>query len=236
MDSFLLKGKTHTYLVYRLVYEPVASNMYAILKNNVALVLDPHQSDDLVDLLEKEQIERVNILLTHEHYDHTSGLRWLYDLYPSKIYCQKACAQTIAVKRKNNPALIAMVLADKDKKDGGNRYETFKKQFVPYACEADYTFEDSVIWDIDGIEVKGVATPGHSPGSAFYFIDDMLAFSGDTLLKDFPVITRFRTSNPEDYEKKTLPYLKQLNPNLILIPGHGNPFEEREAQYIKYNV
>ena len=77
MDSFLLKGKTHTYLVYRLVYEPVASNMYAILKNKVALVLDPHQSDDLVVLFKKERIERVNILLTHEHYDHISGVNWL---------------------------------------------------------------------------------------------------------------------------------------------------------------
>lgn len=232
MDSFILKGKTHTYLVYRLVYEPVASNMYAIIQNKSALVVDPHKSEELEELLRREQIEKVNILLTHEHYDHTSGLRWLYDLYPSKIYCQKACGETIAVKRKNNPALIAMVLADKDKKDGGNRYETFKKEFVPYACDADYTFEDSVTWNIDGIEVKGVTTPGHSSGSAFYYIDEMLAFSGDTLLKDFPIVTRFKTSSLETYEKVTLPYLKKLNPNLTLIPGHGDPFEAREAQYI----
>ena len=196
------------------------------------MVVDPHQSEELVELLEKEKVEKVNILLTHEHYDHTSGLRWLYDLYPSKVYCHKQCGETIAVKRKNNPALIAMVLADKDKKDGGNRYESFKKNFVPYACDADYTFEDSVEWNIDGIEIKGIATPGHSPGSAFYYIDEMLAFSGDTLLKDYPVVTRFKTSSLDDYQEKTLPYLKQLNPNLTLIPGHGNPFKASEAQYI----
>lgn len=232
MDSFKLKGKTHTYLVYRLVYEPVASNMYAILQGSKALVVDPHKSDELLELLRANDVKSVNILLTHEHYDHTSGLRWLYDLYPSKIYCHKACGETIAVKRKNNPALIAMVLADKDKKDGGNRYENFKKEFVPYACDADYVFDEQVVWDIEGIDVRGVATPGHSPGSAFYYIDEMLAFSGDTLLKDFPIVTRFRTSCQEVYETKTLPYLRKLNPNLILIPGHGDPFEAREAQYI----
>lgn len=232
MDSFVLKGKTHTYLVYRLVYEPVASNMYAILKGSKALVVDPHKSDDLLELFRENYVKSVNILLTHEHYDHTSGLRWLYDLYSSKIYCHKACGETIAVKRKNNPALIAMVLADKDKKDGGNRYENFKKEFVPYACDADYVFDEQVVWDIEGIDVRGVATPGHSPGSAFYYIDEMLAFSGDTLLKDFPIVTRFKTSSQEVYETKTLPYLRKLNPNLILIPGHGDPFEAREAQYI----
>lgn len=232
MDSFILKGKTHTYLVYRSIYEPVASNMYAILNGKSALVVDPHQSEALNHLLATNGIENVNILLTHEHYDHTSGLRWLYDLYPSRIYCHQKCAETIAVKRKNNPALIAMVLADKDKKDGGNRYATFKKQFVPYACDADFTFEDRVTWDMDGITVKGVATPGHSPGSAFYYIDPMLAFSGDTLLRDAPIITRFRTSSKDAYEQKTLPYLKSLNPQLTLIPGHGDPFEAGQALYI----
>ena len=232
MDSFKLKGRKHTYLVYRLVYEAVASNMYVILRGNEAIIVDPHESEDLVILLQQNDVDRVSIILTHEHYDHTSGLRWLCDLYPSTVYCQKMCAETIAVKRKNNPALIALVLADKDKVDGGCRYADFKQKFKPYSCDADYTFDSEVLWIIAGIEVRGVSTPGHSPGSAFFYIDDVLAFSGDTLLRDFPIVTRFRTSSPVEYEQITLPYLKNLNPELILIPGHGNPFKAKDARYI----
>lgn len=232
MDPFILQGKKHTYLVYQFIYEPVASNMYVILNDNIALVVDPHQSDELLKLFKKKGVERVHILLTHEHYDHTSGLKWLYDLYPTTIYCHIACSNTIAVESKNNPALVAMVLANKDKLDGGHRYTDFRRNFKPYACDADYTFEETVTWNIGDFVVEGIATPGHSPGSCFYFIDENLAFSGDTLLKDYPIVTRFKTSNLDEYKRKTLPYLKQLDRSLILIPGHGDPFEVKDAKFI----
>ena len=232
MDSFILKGKIHTYLVYRFIYEPVASNMYVVLRGNEAVIVDPHESDALIALLKQRHICMVNIILTHEHFDHTSGLRWLCDLYPSTIYCQKSCAATIAVKRENNPSLIALVLANKDKVDGGSRYADFRQNFKQYSCKADYTFQNEVLWNIAGIEVRGISTPGHSPGSAFYYIDDVLAFSGDTMLRDVPVVTRLRSSSHIDYEQKTVPYLKSLNPELILIPGHGTPFKVKDAQYI----
>ena len=65
MDSFKLKGRKHTYLVYRLLYKPVASNMYVILRGNEAVIVDPHESDALITLLQQSGVVRVNIILTH---------------------------------------------------------------------------------------------------------------------------------------------------------------------------
>ena len=38
-------------------------------------------------------------------------------------------------------SLVALVLADQDKQDGGHRYQDFKKHFQPYTVEVDKTFE-----------------------------------------------------------------------------------------------
>ena len=222
-------GKHRTYLLYRFIFEPVKSNMYVILNNQEALIFDPSENDELLLLLKTCNVQKVNIILTHEHYDHTSGVNWLLLHYNAKIYCQQECAKAIAVQRKNNPALIALVWADMDKKDGGNRYKTFKEHFHPYTIQADISFEDTVEWDISNIKIKGISTPGHCPGSSFYWIDDNLVFTGDTLLQDAPIILKFPESEDSIYRKRTLPYIKSLNPEITLIPGHGNPFKLKDA-------
>lgn len=232
MDQFTLKGNNNTYLIYRFIFEPVKSNMYVIIKKNEALVIDPCENEGLILLLKEKYIKKVSIILTHEHYDHTSGVNWLRTYYNAKLYCQAECAKAIAIKQKNNPALIALVWADMDKRDGGNRYKTFKENFKPYTIQADVTFEECVEWNISGITIKGLSTPGHCPGSCFYWIDDNLVFTGDTILQDAPIILKFPESEDSIYMSKTLPYIKSLNRNIMLIPGHGDPFLLKDANYL----
>ncbi|WP_300702283.1 MBL fold metallo-hydrolase [Bacteroides sp.] len=232
MDQFTLKGNNNTYLIYRYIFEPVKSNMYVIINNNEALVFDPNENEELITLLRKNQIKNVSIILTHEHYDHTSGVNWLLTYYEAKIYCQAKCAKAIAVKRKNNPALIALVWADMDKRDGGDRYKIFKEHFKPYTIQADFTFDENVEWNISDITIKGISTPGHCPGSSFYWIDDNLVFTGDTILQNAPVILKFPESERSIYMSKTLPYIKSLTQSTILIPGHGDPFLLKDSNYL----
>ena len=49
-------------------------------------------------------------------------------------------------------------------------------------------------------------------------------FTGDTLLGDNAAITRFPGGNTNDYKHIALPYLRSLDKNLIVMPGHGEPF------------
>ena len=232
MDCFQIKGLNDTYLVYRALFAPVKSNMYILIKGSEAIAIDPCVSGDALTLLKEKRVNHVSILLTHEHYDHTNGVMWMQSHIASTLYCHKDCAVSIAIEKRNNPTLVALVLADQDKTDGGNRYKDFRKDFQPYSLKADETFEKEVEWELGGFKVKGISTPGHSPGSCFYFIDEKVAFSGDSLIEDKKVILTFRNGSEADYESITRPYLKTLDKNVMLLPGHGEPFMIKDAQYL----
>ncbi|MCB1109930.1 MAG: hydroxyacylglutathione hydrolase [Chlamydiia bacterium] len=50
---------------------------YVLTWDQNALVVDPGEADPILDLLEKEQLNLVNILVTHYHDDHTGGIEAL---------------------------------------------------------------------------------------------------------------------------------------------------------------
>ena len=135
MDCFEYEIHDKDILVYRSIYTPVNSNMYVILCGKEAVIIDPNINNELPRIFERRGINHVHILLTHEHYDHTSGVVWLKKQIDTTIYCQRNCANVIATERGNNPALVAMVLADRDKGDGGSRYRDFKNNFIPYSID-----------------------------------------------------------------------------------------------------
>ena len=61
------------------VYEHINSNMYALIEEEEAIIIDPHKNIELTELLKSKEIRRVTILLTHEHHDHTTGIYWYMD-------------------------------------------------------------------------------------------------------------------------------------------------------------
>lgn len=206
--------------------------MFVILTGNEAVVFDPNENQELLQLFEEKKTKKVHILQTHEHYDHTSGVNWLKANTGADVYCQKDCADVISLERGNNPALVALVLADQDKYDGGHRYKDFKANFEPYTIEVDKTFEKEDRFIIGGLEFHVVSTPGHCPGAACYELYKKMVFTGDTLLQDDPVILSFRESRKDNYEKIALPYLRSLPKDTIIMPGHGDPFVLKDTNYI----
>lgn len=232
MDQYTFRIDKKDILVYRSVFAPVNTNMYALLTGKEAVVFDPNKNEELLVLLKEKGIERVHILLTHEHYDHTNGVNWLVEHTGADLYCQKDCAEVIKTQKGNNPALVALVWADMDRKDGGHRYKDFKAHFEPYTIKVDKTFDKEDRLKIGDWEFQVTSTPGHCPGAACYKLFDKMVFTGDTLLRDDPVILSFRESVKEDYERIALPYLRSLAKDTIIMPGHGDPFELKETKNI----
>ena len=220
MDQFMYDD----ILVYRSVYAPVKSNMYTILTGNDAVVFDPCEDVELLKLLKENEIKKVHILLTHEHYDHTSGLRWLRENTENEVFCHEATAVKLSTPRGSIPHLVSFVLAQQDKEDGGHRYKDFKKSYKPYTCKVDRTFVDKEVYTIGQLRFEVTSTPGHSHGSACYVMNGRIVFTGDTLLRDDAVITRFPESDDKIFKKVALPYLQSLDKKLIVMPGHGDPF------------
>lgn len=220
MDPFQFEN----ILVYRSVYAPVKSNMFVLLTGSVAVVFDPNEDEELLSLFQSKGIEKVHILLTHGHYDHISGVMWLKEHCKADVYCQEKCAERLANKKRPLARLVAMVLADEDRADGGHRYKEFMATYKPFSITPEKTFikEDYLI--IGDYKIKVTSTPGHSEGSACYEINEKLVFTGDSLLQYDPVILRFPGGNKDDYEMVALPYLQSLDKKLIVMPGHGDPF------------
>lgn len=219
-------------LVYRSVYAPVNSNMFVILSGNECVVFDPNENNELLGLFHEKGIKDVHILLTHGHYDHISGVMWLKEHYNADIYCQSRCAERLANSKRPLSRLVALALAEQDRKDGGHRYQDFKDSYKPFTIKADNTFEKEDEFKIGTLEFKVTSTPGHSEGSACYVLNDQMVFTGDTLLEDNTAITRFPGGNTNDYKNIALPYLRSLDKKLIVMPGHGNPFALSETKSI----
>lgn len=206
--------------------------MYVILAGKDAIVFDPHENDELLSLFKKTSIQNVHILLTHEHYDHVSGVNWLKDETGAELICHENAAASLAEEHKRTPAFISTVIANEDRKDGGNRYQEFKAQFKPYSIKAEKTFVEKEALKIGGLEFEITSTPGHSPGSACYRLNTDMVFTGDTLLQYDKVILGFKESRRAEYEEKALPYLKSLAKDTIIMPGHGDPFLLRDTDNI----
>ena len=219
-------------LVYRSVYAPVKSNMYTLITNKEAVVFDPCEDEELFELFQEKGVDKVHILLTHEHYDHTSGLRVLQGAIDNDLYCHQATAERLLNGRGSLPHLVSFVLSMQDKKDGGHRYDNFKRSYRPYTCKADKTFRNKDILCYGNLHIDVTSTPGHSPGSACYILNNKLVFTGDTLLQNNAVIMRFPESNEDHFKKISLPFLQSLDKKLIVMPGHGDPFILKDTKNI----
>ena len=83
---------------------------------------------------------------------------------------------------------------------------------------------DEKLMAIIGLDVWFKHIPGHSKGSNIIIINDSFVFTGDSLMNDNPIITRFPGSDHKKYVNYTLPILESLDRNLYVFPGHGFGF------------
>ena len=121
--------------------------------------------------------------------------------------------------------LLAFKIEEEDRKNGTNNLEQFNKEFVWTTYEADITYEKSMHYSWQNHEFEFYAIRGHSEGSSLIVMDNKYAFTGDSLLKKYPVIVSFPKGNRKIYIDETLPlFEKTLRPDVTILPGHGEPF------------
>lgn len=210
---------------YVSIYEYFGSNCYIIISHDEAIIIDPHTSKEIENLLIEKNIKKLVIILTHEHCDHISGIWWYLEKYECKIICSEMCAVQISNKKCTRPLMISFKLQEDDIKNGTNKLQQFKEDYVWTTYNADITFKDKMhyVWNNHNFEFKVIR--GHSEGSCFILLDNKYVFSGDSLLKEFPIITSFPNGNKYIYLNESIPIMeKKLKADMIVLPGHGEPF------------
>lgn len=201
------------------VWGYLETNMFMLQTGNHILVIDPVA--DLSMLRRCCGADSVTVFLTHEHFDHITGLNELRSMVSCRVIASEICSERIQNTRTNMSA-YADVLAELAGK-------SLKKIIEPFVCDqAGVVFKDELSFDWMGCRAKVIATPGHSAGSSCILLNDML-FVGDTILNN-NLMLRFPGSNKKDYLEKTAPRLKEL----ILVankifPGHGVVMSRDEA-------
>lgn len=204
--------------LYYFRWNMIDSNMYIIIKNNRALIIDPVYTAESSNFILEANPTDITVLPTHEHFDHINGINHLREHFDTKVCCVRPCAERICSPKTN--------LSDKSEVIAMFNPEVGMKNIHidPFECEADVILDNSCVFRWEGININVELTPGHSPGSVCIFLDEKFAFTGDTLL-EYKTITRLPGGSKKALCETTMPMLeKRLNSDYVIFPGHGKSF------------
>lgn len=173
------------------------------LETREALLVDPAwQIDGLLDLAEEDGMRVTGALVTHYHQDHVGG-----EIFGHAI---EGLDRLMA----RNPVPIHV-----------NEHEADGLKKVTGVSESDLARQsggDTV--ELGGIRVRLLHTPGHTPGSQCFLVEESGAagrlVSGDTLFLGSCGRVDLPGGDPEALYRSLHQVLKQLPDETLLFPGH----------------
>ncbi|HSA06830.1 MAG TPA: MBL fold metallo-hydrolase [Candidatus Gastranaerophilales bacterium] len=199
-----------------------ASNNYLVVCNKTkdAVLIDAGGDyNATIKELKSLQANLKYIFYTHAHLDHISGDFELKSKINVKTFLHKD----------------DQFLVDK-----------FKEQLFMFGMPQTETplideyVEDGQILEVGALKFKVIHTPGHSPGSVSYLVNDVV-FSGDTLFADSVGRTDLPGGSYEQLRDSIINKLFVLDDKIKVYPGHGesttighekqnNPFFGKKAR------
>ncbi len=187
----------------RIVLGICQTNCYFVYEEGKSQVIlfDPaDQGEYLYHKLEEKGFQVEAILLTHGHFDHIWGLEALKNLSGAKVYAyegEKELCEDASLNVSKGAGRACTVKADEYVKDG-----------------AEIT--------VAGITCRLIATPGHTEGSCcYYFEDDKILISGDTLFQESVGRTDLPTGSMSKLVRSVRERLMILPEDVKVYPGHG---------------
>lgn len=158
--------------------------MYIVDIDNFLIIIDPSFGYDVFERY-KGVNKKVEVLITHGHYDHVMDCEKMNYLFGDvNFYMNKS-----------------------------------DEYFLPFKIQnlKDISLCDKLVFD--KMTIKIIKTPGHSPGSVCYLIDNHL-FTGDTLFYDCCGRVDLPGSDPKMMRQSLLKILK-FDDDTIIHPGHN---------------
>lgn len=183
--------------LYTLITGICETNTYIVIDGSgVAFAVDPgSDAQRIFDFVRSKNAILKYILITHMHFDHIGAVAEL----------REYGAKTIVPR------------IDFDLSDINTEFGSYAevKPFV-----ADMLISDDSELNFGEHKIKVLATPGHTPGSVCYILDDKIIFSGDTLFQSSVGRTDFSYGD-SILLRQSLKKLFALPHNFVIYPGHG---------------
>lgn len=193
----------------------LCSNMYIIEENGHAIVIDPARN-----ILPGKGLDIDYLIVTHEHYDHISGVNDWKMLFHTPLLCSEACAERLGDPRKNRARHFDAFC----EMQTWMKLEKLPEIDTEYACRADKTFKDEMTFFWQNHKIRLLEIPGHSPGGIGIYLDEEYFFSGDNLIKDCEVELRFPGGSIKQWLEIGEPCVKAVPKGTRILPGHFESF------------
>lgn len=182
---------------------PIDANNYLIIdeKTREAVLIDcSSDNQDFITSIQNADVNLKYILLTHGHFDHILGVDKFNEVFGVETYVAADDMAQVELTPKFMPVFAGMEPVEIKS----------IKNFV----------NDGDIFKIGDIEIKAIATPGHTKGGMSYLIGDKL-FSGDTLFRSSVGRCDLPGGNFDTIVKSINEKLFTLPANTEVFPGHG---------------
>lgn len=186
--------------VTQIVLSDIYTNTYVIKDEatSALAVVDPAcKSDKLIELINELSGDLRFILLTHGHFDHIGGVKFVKEHFDVPVLIGEK-ELTLLNSNALNGSALHNISVDK--------------------VEVDRALVDNDVIKLGESTLRFITTPGHTAGSGCYIVDDCI-FSGDTLFCQCIGRTDFPTSSPADMAK-SLEKLRDLEGDYNVLPGH----------------
>lgn len=182
---------------------PVRTNVYIIYHEDTreGLLIDPaEEAGKIKKKITELGIKPGGILLTHGHFDHMGAAEALKQEYGIKIYCFQEEEELLGREDLNLSAVFGR----------------------GFTLKADETFLDGQELKLSGFTIRVMHTPGHTKGSCcYYFEEEQLLFSGDTLFAESVGRTDFPTGDGKALARSIREKLFCLEEATPVYPGHN---------------
>ncbi|MBN2210445.1 MAG: MBL fold metallo-hydrolase [Sedimentisphaerales bacterium] len=167
------------------------------------LLIDPgFEPEPLLDYLQKNRLTPRWILLTHGHSDHIAGIA--------------------AVQKAFGEIPIGIGAKDADMLTSAMRNLSFMMGRNVELPAADKLYQAGDVVGMSEINLKVLATPGHTPGGiSFYSETDSVVFTGDALFAESVGRTDFPGGDGDTLLESIRRELLTLPEATKVYPGHG---------------
>lgn len=218
MNTMICKYRIKDKEVYKFVMPLITSNMYIVIGEKSALIVDPNESEEAGQLLKDRGIKKVTVILTHEHFDHISGVNFFRANWDCHVIGNQVCQAYVKEPTKNMSAFFMAMFISRSEEEQKQALETFSEK---YCCEVDESFEGELQMEWEGMTLSLKDTPGHSMASICIVVDNQYIFTGDSLVEGAKIVTRLPGGSKQLYRDVTKPFLESLDKRMIVFPGHG---------------
>jgi glyoxylase-like metal-dependent hydrolase (beta-lactamase superfamily II) len=182
----------------------IAANCVFLYAEGGELILvDPgDEPQKIIEIIEKNDLKPVKILLTHGHFDHVGAAETLQRKYNVPVFIHPS------------DNLLADAAADYSAAFGG---------FPTQKIEEKFPLADGDVIELAEETIKTLHTPGHTSGSVSFYIESCnTVLSGDTLFAGGVGRTDLVGAAPDALAPSIREKLYTLPDKTEVIPGHGD--------------